>query len=61
MFLYRVELSGEVFWGHGGFWGTLALTCPRLDLTVVTQHGQAHMPARFDRCAIVADVVRVLG
>lgn len=60
MFLCRTELAGEVFWGHGGFWGTLAFTCPRLDLTVVTQHGQAHMPADFDRFAIIADVVRLL-
>lgn len=61
MFLYRTELAGEVFWGHGGFWGTTAFTCPRLDLTVVTQYGQAHMPTRFDRLAIVADVVRLLA
>jgi hypothetical protein len=61
MFLYRTELAGEVFWGHGGFWGTTAFTSPRLDVTVVAQHGQAHMPADFDRLAIVADVVRELG
>lgn len=61
LFLYRTELAGEVVWGHGGFWGTTAFTCPRLDLTVVAQHGQAHMPAEFDRYAIIADVIRLLG
>ena len=61
LFLYRTELAGEVFWGHGGFWGTAAFTCPRLHLTVVTQHGQAHMPAHFDRRGIIAEVVGVVG
>ncbi len=61
LFLHRTELAGEVFWGHGGFWGTVAFTCPRPDLTVVTQHGQTYMPIHFDRFAIVADVVRLLG
>jgi D-alanyl-D-alanine carboxypeptidase len=60
LFIYRAELAGEVFWGHGGYWGTIAFTCPRLDLTVVAQHGQAHMPDDFDRLAIVADVVQLL-
>jgi D-alanyl-D-alanine carboxypeptidase len=60
MFLFRAELGGEVFWGHGGYWGTAAYTCPDLDLTVVTQHGQAHMPEGFDKEAIIAAVVELL-
>jgi D-alanyl-D-alanine carboxypeptidase len=61
MFLFRAELAGEEFWGHDGFWGTTAYTSPSLDLTVVSQHGQAHMPDGFDRSAIIADVVRLLS
>lgn len=57
MFLHRTELAGEVLWGHGGYWGTVALTCPRLGVTVVAQHGQAHMQEGFDRAKAVTEVV----
>lgn len=33
-------LHGEVCWGHGGFWGTSAFHCPRLDITVTRSTGQ---------------------
>lgn len=59
LFLYRTELAGEELWGHGGYWGTTVYTCPSRDLTVTAQHGQADMPAGFDRSAIVAEAVAV--
>jgi D-alanyl-D-alanine carboxypeptidase len=60
MFIHRAEFGGRAFWGHGGYWGTIAFTNPDLDLTVVAQHGQAHMPEGFDRYSIVSDVMRIL-
>ncbi|WP_284359598.1 serine hydrolase domain-containing protein [Candidatus Phycosocius spiralis] len=41
-----ITLAGETCWGHGGFWGTAAFHCPRLDITVARSVGQAN--ARFD-------------
>lgn len=36
------KLHGEVCWGHGGFWGTSAFHCPRLDITVARSTGQSN-------------------
>jgi D-alanyl-D-alanine carboxypeptidase len=40
--LYPTKLHGELCWGHGGFWGTAAVHCPRLDLTLARSTGQAN-------------------
>ncbi|GBF59345.1 D-alanyl-D-alanine carboxypeptidase [Candidatus Phycosocius bacilliformis] len=37
-----VKLHGEVCWGHGGFWGTSAFHCPRLDITIARSVGQTN-------------------
>lgn len=34
MGLFGSEANGERCWGHSGFWGTTALHCPALDLTI---------------------------
>jgi D-alanyl-D-alanine carboxypeptidase len=60
MYLFRTEISGEEWWGHGGWWGTAAHTCPRLDVTVVAGHQQAYMPEGFDRAALIADAFAVI-
>jgi D-alanyl-D-alanine carboxypeptidase len=60
MFLVRHEANGHVFWGHGGYWGTSVATCPELDLTVVTQDGQAHMPEGYRKAAIIDEVLALL-
>ena len=60
MYLFHAEIGGEEWWGHGGWWGTAAYTCPRLDLTVVTAHQQAYMPEDFDRTALIAEVRHML-
>jgi hypothetical protein len=57
MFLFRAEAAGETWWGHGGWWGTTAWTCPHLDVTVVAGDQQARMPDGFDRRAILEDVL----
>ena len=40
--LYPTKLHGELCWGHGGYWGTAAVHCPRLDLTLARSTGQAN-------------------
>jgi D-alanyl-D-alanine carboxypeptidase len=60
MFLVRHATGEHVFWGHGGYWGTSVATCPELDLTVVTQDGQAHMPPVYRKAAIVDEVLDLL-
>lgn len=54
MYLFHTEIAGEEWWGHGGWWGTAAYTCPRLDVTIVTGHQQAYMPEDFDRMTLIA-------
>ncbi len=44
--LEPITLAGETCWGHGGFWGTAAFHCPRLDITIARSVGQAN--ARYD-------------
>jgi D-alanyl-D-alanine carboxypeptidase len=40
--LQPLKLHGELCWGHGGFWGTSAFHCPRLDITVARSVGQSN-------------------
>ena len=60
MFLVRHDAGTHVFWGHGGYWGTSVASCPELDLTVVTQDGQAYMPEGYRKAAIVDEVLALL-
>jgi D-alanyl-D-alanine carboxypeptidase len=53
MFLSRRQIGGETWWGHDGFWGTTALSCPARDVTIVTGHQRSDMPEDFDRLQIV--------
>jgi D-alanyl-D-alanine carboxypeptidase len=52
MFLFRREIGGHTWWGHGGYWGTAAYTCPERDVTIVGGHQRSNMPDRFDRLEI---------
>jgi D-alanyl-D-alanine carboxypeptidase len=61
MFIFRAEAGGETWWGHDGWWGTTAYTCPRLDLTVVAGHQQAKMPKGFERRRILDDVLTIVA
>jgi D-alanyl-D-alanine carboxypeptidase len=55
MFLFRDEIGSEEWWGHSGYWGTTAYTCPARDVTIVAGHQRSNMPRRFDRMAIVGE------
>jgi hypothetical protein len=61
MFLFRAEIGGETWWGHDGYWGTTAYTCPARDVTVIAGHQRSDMPKGFDRMAIVADAFAALA
>jgi D-alanyl-D-alanine carboxypeptidase len=60
MYLFHREIGGETWWGHDGYWGTTALTCPASDVTIVTGHQRSNMPKAFDRLEIVARVFSML-
>jgi D-alanyl-D-alanine carboxypeptidase len=61
MFLFRREIGGETWWGHGGFWGTSAYTCPARDVTIVAGNQRSNMPEDFERLAIFEDAFVALG
>jgi D-alanyl-D-alanine carboxypeptidase len=61
MYMFRAQLGGRVWWGHDGWWGTTAYTCPELDVTVIAGHQQAYMPKDFDRMAVVGDALDALA
>ena len=60
MFLFRDEIGGEEWWGHGGYWGTTAYTCPARDVTIVAGHQRSDMPEEFDRMAIVGEAFELV-
>jgi D-alanyl-D-alanine carboxypeptidase len=61
MFLFRREIAGRTWWGHGGYWGTTAYTCPESDITVAAGHQRSNMPKAFDRLEIIAESVAILS
>ena len=61
MFIFRREIAGEMWWGHTGFWGTTAFTCPARDVTVVAGHQRSNMPEAFDRLEIVGRAYEALA
>jgi D-alanyl-D-alanine carboxypeptidase len=40
--LFEIEIAGETCFAHGGRWGTHALTCPSIDLTIARSWGQSN-------------------
>ncbi|MGH2631655.1 MAG: serine hydrolase domain-containing protein [Actinomycetota bacterium] len=61
MFLFRAEVGGETWWGHEGFWGTIAYTCPARDVTIVAGNQRSGMPKGFDRMSIVGEAFELAG
>jgi D-alanyl-D-alanine carboxypeptidase len=61
MFLFRREVAGQEWWGHTGFWGTTAFTCPLRDVTVVAGHQRSNMSEAFDRMEIVGRAFEALA
>jgi len=47
MGIFRRNISGNVCWGHNGFWGTSAYHCPETDITIVRQLNQAQRNNSF--------------
>jgi CubicO group peptidase (beta-lactamase class C family) len=60
MFLFRREIAGGTWWGHGGYWGTTAYTYPALDVTIVAGHQRSNMPESFDRLTIFEQALAAL-
>jgi len=61
MFLFRAQVGGETWWGHDGFWGTTAYTCPARDVTIVAGNQRSGMPKSFDRMAILGQAFELAG
>jgi D-alanyl-D-alanine carboxypeptidase len=60
MGIFRVDVDGETCYGHRGYWGTQAIHCPRLDLTLVRTTNQAD-DSSFDSNPlerVIADLAR---
>jgi D-alanyl-D-alanine carboxypeptidase len=57
--IMSMVIEGEACWGHGGRWGTMALHCPRIDLTVARSWGQSNAgPDMFDPKGLVVQLIR---
>ena len=53
-------IEGETCWSHGGRWGTVALHCPAINLTVARSWGQSNAtPDLQDSKGIVVGLVRL--
>jgi D-alanyl-D-alanine carboxypeptidase len=60
MYLYRSDVDGHTWWGHAGYWGTFAVTCPDLDVTIVAGHQRSNMPEAFEGPAVIPAVLAAL-
>ncbi|HEU4356446.1 MAG TPA: serine hydrolase domain-containing protein [Actinomycetota bacterium] len=60
MFLFRRRIGDQTWWGHDGYWGTTAFTCPERDVTIVTGHQRSDMPDAFDRLEVVGRAFALL-
>jgi D-alanyl-D-alanine carboxypeptidase len=60
MYLFRREIGGHTWWGHDGYWGTTAFTCPERDVTIVAGHQRSNMPKGFDRLEILGKAFAIL-
>jgi D-alanyl-D-alanine carboxypeptidase len=59
--IQKVEIEGTPCFTHGGRWGTVAVTCPLVDVTVVRSTGQANAgPDIVDPKGLVANLVRMV-
>jgi D-alanyl-D-alanine carboxypeptidase len=61
LYIFKAELDGATWWGHDGYWGTAALTCPERDVTIVAGNQQAKMPKEFRRAEIVERASGLIG
>ncbi|MFL5737293.1 MAG: serine hydrolase domain-containing protein [Actinomycetota bacterium] len=61
LYIFKAELDGATWWGHDGYWGTTAFTCPERDVTIVAGHQQAKMPKEFERADIIERASGLIG
>jgi D-alanyl-D-alanine carboxypeptidase len=61
LYIFKAELDGATWWGHDGYWGTAALTCPERDVTIVAGNQQAKMPKEFRRSEIIERASGLIG
>jgi len=61
LYIFKADLDDATWWGHDGYWGTTAFTCPERDVTIVAGHQQAKMPMEFLRAEIVERASRLIG
>jgi D-alanyl-D-alanine carboxypeptidase len=59
-YLFRRNAGGQTWWGHDGYWGTSAYTCPELDVTIVAAHQRSDMPKTFDRLEIFGEALALI-
>lgn len=53
-----LETEGYTTYHHTGFWGTMAVHVPELDLTIAATANQNQLKPVFDR--IPAEVIRIV-
>lgn len=59
--LYRGEIGGVPCWFHDGFWGTVAITCPAIDLTITRSYQQAAPDDGWSADDLLLSIVEELG
>ncbi len=57
--LYRYEINGKVFYGHGGFYGSILAYCPAHRITLSSNIGQSNPP--FKAGALIDKVLTVIA
>ena len=60
MGIFRTDVAGHTCWYHDGFWGSIAISCPDVDVTAAVSIGQAHADD-YDSNALLQQVFTVAG
>jgi D-alanyl-D-alanine carboxypeptidase len=55
----RRVIGGWTCWGHGGYWGTMAVSCPEAGLTIAVTMNRSP-DDRFDPSAVINQVVALV-
>lgn len=60
MGIAAMVIEGETCWSHGGRWGTMAIHCPKLDLTMARSWGQSNGgPDPYDPEGPIAGLIKL--
>lgn len=55
--LYKYEFDNKVFFGHGGFYGSILAYCPMEKLTISATIGQSNPP--FNTVKVIDEIIRI--